>query len=50
MPQPVNEPASNEASGSRHVFRWTMRIPDLFPDTLDYKKLLSQPYPLRPDD
>ncbi|MGF0059879.1 hypothetical protein ACQRCW_10445, partial [Desulfovibrio sp. SGI.082] len=34
-PQPVNEPASNEASGSRHVFRWTMQIPDLFPDTLD---------------
>ena len=37
-PQPVNEPASNEASGSRHVFRWTDADPGSFPGYARLKK------------
>ena len=36
--QPVNEPASSEASGSRHVFRWTDADPGSFPGYARLKK------------
>lgn len=37
-PQPVNEPASNEASGSRHFFRWTDADPGSFSGYARLKK------------